>query len=200
MSKSGELRDPIHGFIQRSDIEQKLIDTSVFQRLRGIKQLSMANLVYPGALHTRFDHSIGVMHVAGRMAEKLEVDWEKLPNVRLSALLHDIGHGPFSHVSEDLLYKYYDKRRVKPKNNEKIHELLTCQIIESNKELSRIPFDREKVSGLILGTLDEPFVHGIISGPLDADKLDYLLRDSYFCGVKYGIYDIDRLIGTLLPQ
>jgi hypothetical protein len=199
MSRSRELRDPIHGFIQRSELEQKLIDTSVFQRLRGIKQLAMANLVYPGALHTRFDHSIGVMHVAGRMAEKLIDDKEIVRLISLTALLHDIGHGPFSHVSEDLLDKYYDKSKITPKSKEKIHEKLTCQIIEQNEEIGKLlsPEEKKKMVALLCGTQEESLVRGIISGPLDADKLDYLLRDSYFCGVKYGIYDLERLIGTL---
>lgn len=197
-----EIRDPVHGFIERSNQEQGLIDTPVFQRLRGIKQLALANLVYPGALHTRFDHSIGVMHVAGRMAEQLEVIKEDKKIVRLAALLHDIGHGPFSHVSEDLLEKYHDKSRINTKSKEKIHERLTCDIINTNKEFTNDLHanERKTIVNLISGDNQEPIVRSIVSGPLDADKLDYLLRDSYFCGVKYGVFDIERLIGTLIPH
>ncbi len=107
-----EMRDPIHGFIRISKQERALIDAKVFQRLRRIRQLAMAFLVYPGALHTRFDHSIGVMHVAGRICNKLQesdpkrIEAKDIALVRLAALLHDIGHGPFSHVSEHLLDEF----------------------------------------------------------------------------------------------
>lgn len=200
MARQRELRDPIHGFVQRSELEEQLIDTCVFQRLRGIRQLAMACFVYPGALHTRFDHSIGVMHVAGRLASRLLADDSETQRIiRIAALLHDIGHGPFSHVSEDILDRYYDKEKVKPKAKEKIHETLTCEIIEKNVEIEEHVSlsDRTKAIRLLLGTGGESIAHSIISGPLDADKQDYLLRDSYFCGVKYGVFDMERLIGTL---
>ena len=103
MGKLHRVRDPVHNFVHLHDKEMKLVDTPVFQRLRGIRQLAMANLVYPGALHTRFDHSLGVCHVAGLMAVELGVEGEDVELVRLAALLHDIGHGPFSHVSENSL-------------------------------------------------------------------------------------------------
>lgn len=108
-----ELRDPIHGLIQLTEQEIQIINTSVFQRLRRIRQLAMADLVYPGALHTRFEHSLGTVHVAHRilgrlgMIERMFDDTIRV--VRLAALLHDVGHGPFSHVSEYLLEKHCDK-------------------------------------------------------------------------------------------
>jgi uncharacterized protein len=199
MERRREIRDPIHGFIYRTETEQKLMDTQVFQRLRGIKQLALANLVYPGAMHTRFDHSVGVMHVAGRMAEQLTDSRELVELARVTALLHDVGHGPFSHVSEDILDRYYDQTKVKSKAKEKIHEQVTCSIIEKSQEIADIlpKWQREKVIGLLLGNAGEQIAKDIISGPLDADKQDYLLRDSYFCGVKYGVFDLERLIGTL---
>jgi HD superfamily phosphohydrolase len=199
MAKPRELRDPIHGFINRTEQEEKIIDTPVYQRLRGIKQLAMAHLVYPGAMHTRFDHSIGAMHVAGRLAQRLFSDEKEIVDItRLAVLLHDVGHGPFSHVSEDILDRYYDQSKVKPKSKEKIHELLTCDIIEKIPEISKLLSEpqRKAIVRLLVGK-GEPIVRGIISGPLDADKQDYLLRDSYFCGVKYGVFDLERLIGSL---
>jgi len=203
MAKNREIRDPVHGFVERSRLEEKIIDTQVFQRLRRIRQLAMASLVYPGALHTRFDHSIGVMHVADKLARQLlpSKDYIKQrKTIRLAALLHDVGHGPFSHVSEDILELYIDKDKVKPQEKEEIHELITCDIITKNPELSRIisQQERSKIIDLLKGEKGEPLIHSIISGPLDADKQDYLLRDSYFCGVKYGIFDMGRLIGTLM--
>lgn len=100
-----EIRDPVHGFIHRSSAEEEIIDTPLFQRLRKIKQLALASMVYPGALHTRFDHSLGVMHLAGRLSGQLlndNDDMESIRIVRFAALLHDVGHGPFSHVSESI--------------------------------------------------------------------------------------------------
>ena len=200
MSGRREIRDPIHGFIDRNEAEERIIDTRAFQRLRQIKQLALANLVYPGAVHTRFDHSIGTMHVAGLLANRLVDDEESRRLVRLSALLHDVGHGPFSHVSEDLLDKYYDSSQIKPSRKEKIHELLTYQIIQEDPEIARLisEHERGKICDIMSGEgTSETILRNIISGPLDADKQDYLLRDSYFCGVKYGVFDLERLIGTL---
>lgn len=198
----GEIRDPIYGFIitPTEGIELKIINTSIFQRLRRIKQLAMAYLVYPGANHTRFDHSLGVFYLASLMAEKLfdgRDNEEKRRTIRLAALLHDIGHGPFSHISEDLLEQYSDINTV---SREKIHELITLDLINSNEELKKLlsPDEREKIIGILSGKRPGfSLMKNIISGPLDADKMDYLLRDSYFCGVKYGVFDYHRLFNTL---
>jgi len=193
-----EIRDPIYGFIKPSDKELKIINTFLLQRLRRIKQLAMANLVYPGANHTRFDHSLGVYHIASLMADILLPDEEfreKRNIIRYSALLHDVGHGPFSHVSEAVLNKYF-----KNTNEEKIHEQITQKLIESDKELKDIlaPDEIKMIIGLLNGKdVDYSIMKEIVSGPLDADKMDYLQRDSYFCGVKYGIFDLHRLINTL---
>jgi HD superfamily phosphohydrolase len=193
-----EIRDPIYGFIKPSDKELKIINTSLLQRLRRIKQLAMANLVYPGANHTRFDHSLGVYHIASLMADILlpaEESREKRNIIRYSALLHDVGHGPFSHVSEAVLNKYFESN-----NEEKIHEQITLKLIESDKELKGFlaPDEIKWIIGLLNGkNVDYSIMKEIVSGPLDADKMDYLLRDSHFCGVKYGIFDLHRLINTL---
>ncbi len=144
-----EIRDPIHGFIHREDHEREIIDTPLFQRLRKIKQLAMATLVYPGAIHTRFDHSLGAMHVAGRMAEKLLVSDSERRLVRLAALLHDVGHGPFSHVSETVLGRFARRDKLQLKAGQQIHELLTAQIISTNPHLAA-PLgatERENIAG-----------------------------------------------------
>lgn len=194
-----ELRDAIHGFIYRSELEQKLIDSPVFQRLRRIRQLAMASLVYPGATHTRFDHSIGAMHVAGRIGENLGLDDEEIRFVRLAALLHDIGHGPFSHVSEPVLEMFYVPDKVAKKTDQQIHERLTADIVLRDESLRRFlsEEDREQIVGILEGSYGDSVLKAIVSGPLDADKQDYLLRDSYFCGVRYGMYDLERLSETL---
>ena len=191
--RSYEIRDPIHGFIALSEKEVNLINTRAFQRLRRIRQLAMAFLVYPGTLHTRFDHSIGVMHIAGRICDRLKTTNEERKQVRLAALLHDIGHGPFSHVSEHLLKKHVpeDWRST----SEKIHEKVTVDIIKNDSEICEILSEEERqfVIEMIEGKTRN-FQRDIISSDLDADKMDYLLRDSYFAGVKYGMYDLEKII------
>ncbi len=199
MSSELEIRDPVHGFIFREPTEQGIIDTSIFQRLRRLRQLALAYLVYPGAVHTRFEHSLGAFHVACRVAKQLHLPAEEERLVRLAALLHDIGHGPFSHVSEDVLKKHSNKEKIKLGQKQQVHELITAQILRSNDELGQwiLEKDRAKIIGIIEGQSGYSILHDIVSGPLDADKQDYLLRDSHFCGVRYGIYDIDFLIGSL---
>ena len=194
-----EIRDPIHGFINRSEDEERVIDTPLFQRLRRIRQLAMANLVYPGATHTRFDHSLGVMHIAGLMAENLIENSEEKINLRLMALLHDIGHGPFSHVSEKILEMFMPET-ISINEGKKIHELITEKIIRSDNNIKRILKQRIENILDIVDEKTDSTLKGIITGPLDADKQDYLLRDSYFCGVKYGIFDMPRLHNSLRPH
>lgn len=193
-----EIRDPIYGFIIPSKKELKIIDTPLFQRLRRIKQLALAYLVYPGALHTRFDHSLGVYHVASKIADQLLPGRENEENraiVRYAALLHDVGHGPFSHVSEPIFNKFF-----KYKNVEKVHEAITFQLIQSDDELNKILSSTEikQIINLLNGdNVNCSIMKEIVSSPIDADKMDYLLRDSYFCGVKYGVFDYERLLNTL---
>jgi HD superfamily phosphohydrolase len=198
-----EIRDPIHGLIALLPKEIDLINTTDFQRLRRIRQLAMAFLVYPGTLHTRFDHSIGVMHIAGRICDRLkqfsDIDVE-CEQVRLAALLHDIGHGPFSHVSEHLLDKYVPEDGGSIR--EKIHEKITVDIIKYDSEIDTVLSDKERefvvemIEGkeMIEGEIKKDFRRDIVSSDLDADKMDYLLRDSYFAGVKYGTYDLEKII------
>ena len=193
MSEGRKIRDPLHEFISLTGEEVDIIDTTVFQRLRNIQQLACAHLVYPGARHSRFEHSLGVFHLAGMMAKKLELNSEETRIIKLSALLHDLGHGPFSHVSEDLLDLYTDKNKLPAvKEKEKIHELITGDIILNNQEIKKClsTNEREQIVSLLLnGDEHQPLMRSIVSGLIDADKQDYLLRDSYFCGVKYGVFD-----------
>ncbi|MEM2976896.1 MAG: HD domain-containing protein [Thermoplasmata archaeon] len=180
------LRDPIHGYIELLDHEISLIDTRPLQRLRGIKQLARADLVYPSLVHTRFEHSLGVMHVASEMGKRLGLDDDQLKRLRIAALLHDIGHGPYSHVFDNVL------RRGS-------HEEITHKIIKENEEV------REALAGCgtepdeILDIFDDrtSISHELLSSPLDADRIDYLLRDAYHAGVAYGLFDYHRLVWTL---
>jgi HD superfamily phosphohydrolase len=195
------IRDPVHNFLSIPDELKPLIDSPVLQRLRGIRQLALASLVYPGALHTRFDHTLGVTHVAGMMAEALKLNGSEQRLVLLAALLHDVGHGPFSHVSEASLARFADTSTLKPDQNaSKIHELITADIIRNDTTISKILNAEERDN--VIRLLDERFgrriLRQIISGPIDADKQDYLLRDSKFCGVEYGVFDLHQLHRSLV--
>jgi uncharacterized protein len=190
----------VHGFIRLEGRECDVVDTRVFQRLRRIRQLAMAHLVYPGAVHSRLEHSLGVAHVAGRLCDRLGIDREATRLIRLAALLHDIGHGPFSHPSEEVLRELAtEEGRVEQGETHKVHELITREIIRSDPDVRSLISDRERED--IIKLLDtgwgDPLHKDVVSGPLDADKQDYLLRDSHHCGVRYGIYDISRLHDVL---
>jgi hypothetical protein len=195
-----KVRDPVHNFIRLDEVEIKLLNTPVFQRLRRISQLAMANLVYPGAVHTRFDHSLGVTHIAGLMSDALDLGPDESRLVRITALLHDIGHGPFSHVSENSLERFADRSTLaKEQKKEKIHEIISARIIETNQDIIHSIGKSMCTDVVKLLTTGHglPALRSIVSGPLDSDKQDYLLRDSFFCGVKYGVFDIHQLHRSL---
>ena len=195
MARWGEIKDPVHGYIELNDCEIAVIDTSQFQRLRRLKQLSGAYLTYPGAEHTRFHHSLGVMHIAGMIAQHF-LDMELINSyetqkIRSAALMHDLGHGPFSHLFEEVL----NKRELN-------HEILTSRIIKETQvanELSAYGLDPDEMSTLSVGKskTSKQFMNQIIAGQFSADVLDYLVRDSYFTGVEYGRVDIHRLMRSM---
>lgn len=195
-----KFRDPVHNFVDFNDDELKVINSDLLQRLRGIKQLAMASLVYPGALHTRFEHTLGVAHVAGQMSRALNLDSDERRLVRLAGLLHDVGHGPFSHVSEYALERFA-KNDSLPKSlrKEKIHEVITGHLIRNHPGLIKI-LGKETcrdIAKLLATGYGNPILKQIVSGPLDSDKQDYLLRDSLFAGVNYGKFDIHQLHRTI---
>ncbi|HCA46611.1 MAG TPA: hypothetical protein DEP45_04385 [Armatimonadetes bacterium] len=196
-----EIRDPIHGFIKLDTADCHLLDCQPMQRLRRIHQLAMASALYPGATHSRFEHSLGVYHIASAICDRLGITGDDRRLVQRAALLHDVGHGPFSHVSEIPLARYSDNDCLADKDlgAEEVHEAVTADIIERHPALNHVlsPRERESAAGLIRGTYPDPIAKAIISGPLDADKQDYLLRDSQMCGVRYGIFDLDRLVQSL---
>ena len=195
-------RDPLHGFIHADQLETALINSGPVQRLRFVHQLGFAFLVFPGAEHSRFSHVLGTMHLAGRVYDLLAakhpellqsgVDSRQRRLVRSAALLHDIGHAPFSHSAEDLFSEPID------------HEQMTQKLLGS-EEITDI-FRRfgdgiaaEDVQRVLAGSLDplERLLSRIVAGELDVDKMDYLLRDSLYCGVRYGSFDLDRLLETI---
>ena len=195
--KYNSIRDPLYGFIGLSKEENELIDSKMFGRLRRIKQLSHAYMVYPSAVHTRFEHSLGATHIAGRMCDELQLGKEQKRIVRLAVLLHDIGHGPFSHLFENVLQKInHDELEI--------HEHISRLIIENDDEIGSIlGNDMEKIVDLLSGQHCSNEIENfslltqIVSSGLDADKLDYLRRDSYHVGVAYGIFDLERILYTL---
>lgn len=196
MADGIRIRDPIHNFVALTEEEVKLVGTPLLQRLRRVRQLAMAYLVYPGALHTRFDHTVGVCHMAGLMAEQLRLDDHERRLVRLAALLHDVGHGPFSHVSENVLARYA-KAESLPANQkkDKIHEVITSHLVRTSESVVHLIGQDacNQIAKVLAKGHGQPVVRSIVSGPLDADKQDYLLRDSYFCGVPYGVFDPHQL-------
>jgi uncharacterized protein len=195
MIGSRRIRDPIHGFVHLKDRECRIVDTTIFQRLRSIQQLAFASMVYPGAVHTRFDHTLGVFAVASKMCEVLEIDENFVPILRFAALLHDLGHGPFSHVSETVMDSICPVEYANQfGQRDKIHELITQKIVLTHPDLDVLSVhERKQVADLLKIGLDDPINRQIVSGPIDADKQDYLLRDSYFCGVNYGVFDLRQL-------
>ena len=191
------LRDPVHGFIELDDpIIQELIDTPEFQRLGRIAQLGVSFITYRGATHTRFSHSVGVMHTFRKLTTRLdetELSAEEKWIGMIAALLHDIGHGPYSHALE----KTFSSLN---------HEELSQQIIQSDE--TRIKRVLRKYDSTLPDTIVNilqsragegryPKVSSLIHGQLDVDRMDYLLRDSLFTGTRYGYYDLDRICSTL---
>jgi|Deesub1362A_J573_1020465.scaffolds.fasta_scaffold02401_7 hypothetical protein len=183
-----EVYDPIYGFIGLTSAELEIIDHPLFQRLRHIRQLGNAYLVYPGADHTRFSHSLGVLHIIDKMARKLEIEDEDRKNLRMAALLHDIGHYPLSHCIESLM-KNFDKSAH--------HETFGGFIIE-NTSLKDIlkdnGFKPKYIINLFQGKEASPLFTTLLHSELDADRIDYLLRDSFYTGVGYGKIDLDMII------
>ncbi|MBI2853279.1 MAG: HD domain-containing protein [Chloroflexi bacterium] len=195
-----EVRDPLYGLIEYNIEEEKVINTGLFQRLRNIKQLALASYVYPGAHHTRFEHCIGTMYLAGRVAENLHLPNERKRLLRLAALLHDVGHGPFSHVSEQVLERFA-AAIAKEYEADSAHELMTILLIKKHSGIRSIlsEDDTDEIIQLLKKQKKRSLEKDVISGPLDVDKLDYLRRDGYFAGVHYGTFDLEKVVNSFVP-
>ena len=181
--------DPVYGFVSvPSDLIYDLIEHPYFQRLRRIKQLGMAEYVYPGALHTRFHHALGAMHLMGQALQVLQTKGHYLLEVEIEAaqiaiLLHDIGHGPFSHVLEYTILNEVNHEHISALLMEKLNEQFSGQL-----DLAIEMFN---------GTYHRAFFHQLISSQLDMDRMDYLNRDCFFTGVAEGTIGVDRIIKML---
>ena len=187
------LRDPIHNYIQIDyAVIWDVLATREVQRLRRIHQLGTTFLVYHGAEHSRFSHSLGVYEIARRMMNEVSgietVSERDRVAVMLAALLHDVGHGPYSHIFERITGVH--------------HESITLAILRGDSEVHRVLEAHEPglsavVASIIDHTHPEPLLSSFVSGQLDADRMDYLLRDAYFTGTSYGRYDLERILRTL---
>jgi len=190
------IRDPLWNNVRVDGLAMRLIDTPAFQRLRYVRQLGWVYLVYPGATHSRFEHALGAYHLARRALSLLEERGDepaRLPAAecqlaRVAALLHDIGHYPYSHALEEIGALHHEE---------------VARPLVTQGEIADVLVDAfgagapERVMRLIRGESDSP-LQGLISGSFDLDKLDYLRRDAFMCGVSYGEIDVDRLLQSLL--
>jgi len=226
-----EIRDPVHGSIHILEEEENIIKDDFFQRLRNIKQLGFSEYVFPGATHSRFIHSIGVMSVGERAFNKLfknKVQNQDLLRLKetfkLACLLHDVGHAPLSHSTESVMpmvselqipAQFRAEKDIK-KDRQATHEDYTIKSIADSSFAesfagveSKFGVDRRHIADLIVGKTQDksyftveginyfPILNQLVSSELDCDRMDYLLRDSYFCGVSYGGYDLDWMIDNL---
>src|SRR5512137_158219 len=177
-----EIRDPVHGYVRLEGLALEIADTPQMQRLRWIKQLGLASLVYPGANHTRFEHSLGAYHLADLLANHLGLPKEDKMLVGAAALLHDVGHGPLSHATESALAPYLRK------DHESIVDILKKGELQAilDKYGLKASDIQAAINGVGLGQ--------IVSGEIDVDRMDYLIRDAHYTGVAYGVIDRLRLL------
>jgi HD superfamily phosphohydrolase len=198
LSEEKVFKDPVHNYIHVQDtVIWRLINTPEFQRLRRIRQLGTSYLTFHGAEHSRFSHSLGVYEITRRIISQFErgdfPDWPKEERLvaLCAALLHDVGHGPFSHSIEEAFHMN--------------HEDWTCRIVLGDTKINavlrqvddKLP---QKVAAVIAKTYDKPIVVNLVTSPLDADRMDYLLRDAHSTGVNYGTIDLDRILRLLRPH
>lgn len=212
------IRDPIHGYIRLTDAEIRGIDTPEFQRLRSISQLGLTEQVYPGARHSRFEHALGALEVVTRILETLRgrlgletllgpLELEPEPDAfeellvvaRWVALLHDLGHAPFSHVTESLLPTGASHERV---TRRILREGEVGRVVAHHGEAVSTSVDRVLAAAGGEAVELSPalaFVRELVTGPVGADRMDYLLRDSAATGVSYGVFDLGRVLHTVRP-
>ncbi|EFW93743.1 hypothetical protein ZOD2009_01330 [Haladaptatus paucihalophilus DX253] len=180
------IKDSVHDYVELPPVAAELLDTAPVQRLRHIKQLSTVRLVYPSANHTRFEHSIGVAHLAGRALDRLGIDDRRAKGVQAAALLHDVGHGPYGHQTEGII-----ERRL-GRHHDEVGDLLDRGELAAT--LERHDLEPDEIAALVAG---EGELGQIVAGELDVDRMDYLVRDAHHTGVPYGTVDYGRLLAAL---
>lgn len=181
MKNGKHIRDPIHGDIIIEEDELEVLDSKKIQRLRRISQLGLSNLVYPSATHSRFMHSIGVLHLVNKVSRKVGLSDKERKNHRVASILHDSGHGPFSHASE-----------IVSEEHEFSHEEISCEIV--NELEDKIPANPDRIKSLILGKDDQA---NLLAGEIDCDRMDYLKRDAHMSGLEHGDVDIGTIIESM---
>ncbi|MEW6070926.1 MAG: HD domain-containing protein, partial [Candidatus Thermoplasmatota archaeon] len=213
------IRDSVHGNIKVEGLLLELTEAPEVQRLNGIHQLGFAYLVYPGAHHSRIEHSLGTAHIAGKIADQLNLEQREKTLVQATGLLHDIGHGPYSHTLEYLISRKLKKDHVDitkqiitgEYNVIKPEELSALNSTETVAEiLERYRLEPKRVASFVSKSFvdysldifltrksERKYLHQIIHSPIDADQIDFLLRDAHYTGVAYGIIDTERLIQTM---
>ncbi|NLI74479.1 MAG: HD domain-containing protein [Euryarchaeota archaeon] len=220
------IHDSVHGTVKVDGVFLKLLERPEVQRLHGIHQLGLAHLVFPGANHTRLEHSLGTYHVASKLCSNLDIDEHDRMEVRAAAMLHDIGHTPFSHTLEEVLVHKLGKDHMdvskeiivgdftpyQGRDQEVVGDIKSLPCVLEDADLSPkniaglvTSAQRQELGQSILTIEGEQahfgkdnFLNQIISGPLDVDQMDYLLRDAYYTGVAHGTIDTDRLFQTIV--
>jgi HD superfamily phosphohydrolase len=180
------IKDSVHDYIEVTGVARDLLETAPVQRLRRISQLGTVGLVYPSANHTRFEHSLGVYYLADRALAHLAVEGRQAERVRAGALLHDVGHGPYSHNIEELVYRHTGKY------HDEVADLIGCGDVA--RVLSEHGLNPDRIAGIVAG---EGELGQLVSGELDVDRMDYLVRDAHHTGVPYGTIDHNRLVREL---
>jgi len=200
MRRSGaskKVYDEVHGYIELDEVALRIVDLDVFQRLRRIKQLGVTFYVYPGAVHTRFSHSLGVYYLMKKLSERLAsegyIPRDDIPLLEASALLHDIGHLPYSHALET----FYTRESGQGFEHEDLSREIILNDPEVSEALSAFGIDKHEAASIIYGRHREPLYNQLMSSDLDVDRMDYLVRDSLHTGVTYGSIDLDRLLETI---
>ncbi len=206
INNSKIVRDPIHGNIQIKNYFVDLLETPEIQRLYNIKQLGFAHLVFPGAHHTRLEHSLGVYKIASQISDILEIDKYDKNILICAALLHDIGHGPFSHTLESILLEKFgvdhiDLTEKLILGEYDIFESEEKKFIQSqsvSQIIDKQGMNKKELVQIIRGKkINKPYLSQILNSTIDADQIDYLVRDAFYTGVAYGLIDIERLLQTL---
>lgn len=221
-----EVRDPVHGSIHILKEEIAILEHPFYQRLRSIKQLGFSEYVFPGATHTRYLHSIGVLHIVSKVFDQVigrhthNKEFLRLrQTARLAGLLHDIGHAPLSHTTEfvmpmveelNLPKRYFKPGRKASHEDYTVKSIIDSSFTESFKDVRHnYGVELDKIADLVVGHTDDPgyftidgfnyfpMLHQLVSSEMDCDRMDYLLRDSYFCGVSYGKFDLDWIIDNM---
>jgi hypothetical protein len=201
------VRDPLHGNIRIKGVIAALLESPEVQRLYNIKQLGFAHLVFPGAHHTRLEHSLGSYAIASRIAETLSLKSPEYNIITCAALLHDVGHGPFSHTLESILLEKVGVNNIDLTEQlilgiQEVYTLGEKHFIQSpavTDILDTFSIDKKQLIHCIRGIVKErPFLSQLLNSSIDVDQLDYLMRDAYYTGVAYGMIDIDRLLQTIM--